>query len=139
MRVICSRAVIISTVPATEESGGRQAAMTALDSDPQRARYPVPRPDAAHWPGLATPARAPLRARVAEPIFRRAVASLPIRVTLPDGGVLGCGGPSAPVMRLVRPRAFYARLGADAKIGFGEAYLTGDWTTGPDTDLADLL
>jgi cyclopropane-fatty-acyl-phospholipid synthase len=42
-------------------------------------------------------------------------------------------------MRLVRPGSFYARLGADAKIGFGEAYMTGDWTTGPDTDLADLL
>jgi cyclopropane-fatty-acyl-phospholipid synthase len=113
--------------------------MTALDSDPRRARYPEPRPDAAHWPGLATPPRVRLRARVAEGIFRRAVAPLPVRVTLPDGRVFGCGGPSAPVMRLVRPRAFYARLGADAKIGFGESYMTGDWTTGPDTDLADLL
>jgi len=43
------------------------------------------------------------------------------------------------VMNLVRPRAFFSRLGADAKIGFGEAYMTGDWTTGPGTDLADLL
>jgi len=42
-------------------------------------------------------------------------------------------------MRLVRPANFFARLGADAKIGFGEAYMTGDWTTGPGTDLADLL
>jgi cyclopropane-fatty-acyl-phospholipid synthase len=102
-------------------------------------RYPVPRPDEAHWPGLATPPRAPGRARVAEAIFRRAVAPLPVRVVLPDSRVFGCGGKSAPVMRLVRPSAFYARLGADVKIGFGEAYMTGDWTTGPDTDLADLL
>src|SRR5690349_24536427 len=42
-------------------------------------------------------------------------------------------------MRLVRPSAFYARLGSDVKIGFGEGYMTGDWTTGADTDLADLL
>jgi cyclopropane-fatty-acyl-phospholipid synthase len=102
-------------------------------------RFPVPRPDEAHWPGLATPPRAPLRARVAEAVFRRAVAPLPMRVVAPDGSVLGSGGKSAPVMRLVRPGAFYARLGADVKIGFGESYMTGDWTTGADTDLADLL
>jgi cyclopropane-fatty-acyl-phospholipid synthase len=42
-------------------------------------------------------------------------------------------------MHLVRPSAFFARLGADVKIGFGEAYMTGDWTTGAGTDLADLL
>jgi cyclopropane-fatty-acyl-phospholipid synthase len=106
---------------------------------PDLRRYPVPRPDEAHWPGLATPPHAPLRARAAEAIFRRAVAPLPIRVVLPDGRVLGTGGKSAPVMRLVRPSAFYARLGADVHIGFGEAYMTGDWTTGADTDLADLL
>jgi cyclopropane-fatty-acyl-phospholipid synthase len=113
--------------------------MTAVQSETGRARYPVPRPDESHWPGLATPPRAPLRARVAEAIFRRAVAPLPIRVVTPEGRAFGSGGTSAPVMRLVRPGTFYARLGADAKIGFGEAYLTGDWTTGPDTDLADLL
>jgi cyclopropane-fatty-acyl-phospholipid synthase len=113
--------------------------MTVAHAQPERARYPVPRPDEAHWPGLATPPRVPLRARVAEAIFRRAVAPLPIRVVVPDGRVHGCGAKSAPVMRLVRPGSFYARLGADAKIGFGEAYMTGDWTTGPDTDLADLL
>ncbi|MGZ4550639.1 MAG: class I SAM-dependent methyltransferase [Blastococcus sp.] len=104
-----------------------------------RTRFPVPRPDEAHWPGLATPPRAPVHARIAEAIFRRAVAPIPVRVVLPDGRVLGSGGKDAPVMRLVRPASFFARLGADAKIGFGEAYMTGDWTTGPGTDLADLL
>jgi cyclopropane-fatty-acyl-phospholipid synthase len=105
----------------------------------EQRRFPVPRPDAAHWPGLAMPPRAPFRARVAEAVFRRAVTPLPIRVVTPGGPTLGAGGRDAPVMRLVRPAHFYARLGADVKIGFGEAYLTGDWTTGPDTDLADLL
>jgi len=42
-------------------------------------------------------------------------------------------------MRIVRPKAFFGRLGAETKIGFGEAYMAGDWTTGDDTDLADLL
>ena len=32
-----------------------------------------------------------------------------------------------------------ARLGRDAKIGFGEAYMAGDWRAGSGTDLADLL
>jgi cyclopropane-fatty-acyl-phospholipid synthase len=113
--------------------------MTLSREANSRRRFPVPRPDEAHWPGLATPPRSPVRARVAEAVFRRAVTPLPIRVSLPDGRVLGGGGVAAPVMRLVRPANFFARLGADAKIGFGESYMTGDWTTGPDTDLADLL
>jgi cyclopropane-fatty-acyl-phospholipid synthase len=104
-----------------------------------QARFPVPRPDAAHWPGLATPPRVPMHAGIARAIFTRAVASVPVRVVFPDGRVLGSGGKDAPVMRLVRPGAFFARLGADVKIGFGEAYMTGDWTTGAGTDLADLL
>jgi cyclopropane-fatty-acyl-phospholipid synthase len=111
--------------------------MTTAQAD--RTGSAVPRPDEAAWPGLATPPRAPLRARVAEAVFRSAVAPLLIRVVLPDGRVLGAGGKDAPVMHLVRPHTFFTRLGADVKIGFGEAYMTGDWTTGAGTDLADLL
>jgi len=114
--------------------------MTTVQADRSHQQgYPVPRPEEAHWPGLASPPRAPLRARVAEAVFRSTVAPLPIRVVLPDGRVLGSGGKDAPAMRLVRPSAFFARLGTDVKIGFGEAYMTGDWTTGAGTDLADLL
>src|SRR3954454_18749703 len=114
--------------------------MTTVQADrTDRPGYPVPRPDEAHWPGLATPPRATLRARGAEAVFRSAVTPLPIRVVLPDGRVLGSGGKDAPVTHHVRPSDFIARLGSDAKIGFGEAYMTGDWTTGAGTDLADLL
>lgn len=109
----------------------------AQERDP--ASDHMPGPSGTRWPDLATPPVAPLRARAAEALFRRAVTPLPIRVVHPDGRILGAGGPGAPVMRLVRPGALYARIGADAKIGFGEGYMTGDWTTGPDTDLADLL
>jgi len=42
-------------------------------------------------------------------------------------------------LELVRPGAFFARLGRDTKIGFGESYMAGDWRAGPGTDLADLL
>ena len=33
-------------------------------------------------------------------------------------------------MRLVRPDAFYQRIGATGLIGFGEAYMAGDWIAG---------
>jgi cyclopropane-fatty-acyl-phospholipid synthase len=96
----------------------------------------VPLPSKGIWPGLATVPRSPLRAAAAERLFRHAVRTIPVRVEFPDGRVLGAGGPGAPVMRLHRPGPFFHRLGADAKIGFGEAYMVGDWTS---PELADLL
>ena len=54
-------------------------------------------------------------------------------------GLLGGGPPASPELQVVRPAAFFARLGRDAKIGFGEAYMAGDWQAKPGTDLADLL
>src|SRR6478752_436321 len=91
------------------------------------------------WTALATTPRAPLHARVARTIFERALSMVPVRVAYPDGRVVGAGGPDAPVLEIVRPEALFARLGKDTKIGFGEAYMAGDWRPGPGTDLADLL
>lgn len=93
----------------------------------------LPRPNQGIWPGLFTTPRSPLRARIAESLFRNAVRTLPVTVQLPNGRTWGAGG---PVMRLVRPAAFFHRLGADAKIGFGEAYMVGDWAS---DELADVL
>ena len=90
------------------------------------------------WPAAATP-RAPLRAGIARVVFDHAVRRVPVRVTYPGGRVLGAGSPASPELEVVRPAAFLARLGRDAKIGFGEAYMAGDWRAGPGTDLADLL
>jgi len=95
--------------------------------------------DGARWPGVARTPRPPLRARIARRILRPAANRVPVRLTFPDGTVWGAGGPDSPEMRIVRPKAFFGRLGAETKIGFGEAYMAGDWTTGDDTDLADLL
>ena len=91
-----------------------------------------PRPVENLWPGLdrtPTGPRARLAARVAERIFRSAVGRLPVTVHL--GGVdadraevLGLGGPAATIHR---PAEFFARVGTDALIGFGESYLTGAW------------
>jgi cyclopropane-fatty-acyl-phospholipid synthase len=99
-------------------------------------RDPVPSPQEQYWPGLATPPVAPKRAALAKVLFEQAVRRLAVRVTLPDGRTLGRGGPDSPIMRLHDPEAFYRRIGADTKIGFGESYMAGDWST---DDLAGLL
>ncbi len=96
----------------------------------------VPRPNEGVWPGLATPPRSLARAQIAETLFRHAVKHQPVRVVFPGGERIGDGGPDAPVMRIVRPAAFFHRLGCNSKIGFGESYMVGDWTC---SRLADLL
>jgi cyclopropane-fatty-acyl-phospholipid synthase len=88
--------------------------------------------DPGRWPDVAAAAGSPARAAVARGLFRAAVARLPLRVRLPDGRILGAGGPAAPVMVLHRPQEFYRRFGASGLIGFGESYMAGDW------DCADL-
>ena len=91
------------------------------------------------WPGCAAPPRAALRAAIARRIIRHAVAELPIRVQFPDGQWFGGGGATDPQLVVHQPEAFFARIGIDAKIGFGEAYMAGEWDAGRGTDLADLL
>jgi cyclopropane-fatty-acyl-phospholipid synthase len=91
------------------------------------------------WPGIARTPHTPLKARAAKAILRPTVNRVPVRLTFANGTTWGAGDISSPEMRLVRPKAFFARLGADTKIGFGEAYMAGDWTTGEGTDLAELL
>ena len=93
---------------------------------------------AIRWPAATTP-RAPLRATIARMIFERAVERVPVRVTYPDGHVLGGGSGSSSEFQILRPNAFFTRLGRDAKVGLGEAYMAGDWRSGAGTDLADLL
>ena len=78
------------------------------------------------WPGLydvPSGPRARLAARVAQRLFVAAVDRLDVTVLVGDR-VLGKGGPVAVVHR---PDEFFARLGRDQLIGFGEAYLTGAW------------
>jgi cyclopropane-fatty-acyl-phospholipid synthase len=94
--------------------------------------------EADRWPGIARTPNSPVRAGAARQILRRAVRDLPVVVVLPDGSRLGSGDSGAPVMEIVSD-AFFHRIGADLKIGFGEAYMAGDWRAGPGTDLAALL
>jgi cyclopropane-fatty-acyl-phospholipid synthase len=69
--------------------------------------------------------RTAVSAAVARTLFRAAVRRLAVTVVEePSGLTFGQGG---PVMRVHRPEEFYARLGRDGLIGFGESYLTGAW------------
>ncbi len=85
--------------------------------------------DAARWPDIATVPRNPLRAAIARRLFRHAAARLPMRVVEPGERWYGAGTSGDPVFRIVRPDAFWHRLGATGTIGFGEAYMAADWTT----------
>ena len=92
--------------------------------------------DALRWPEIANVPRSPFRAAIAKRLFRHAAAKLPLRVVEPGGQWSGGGTHDDPVMRLVRPEAFFHRLGETGTIGFGEAYMAGDWTA---DDLAGVL
>ncbi|WP_370250209.1 class I SAM-dependent methyltransferase [Nocardioides sp.] len=86
----------------------------------------TPERSSARWPGLDTvPAgpRTAVSARVARRLFLSAVRRLDVSVHL-GGEVYGRGGPT---MVVHRPEEFFARIGRDQLIGFGEAYLTGAW------------
>jgi cyclopropane-fatty-acyl-phospholipid synthase len=123
----------VSTEPI---SPGDTPPVAARELVRRSTKHVVPKPNEGVWPGLATPPNSPARARIAESLFRRAVRSLPVRIVFPGGERIGAGGPGSPVMRIVRPAAFFNRVGAGSKIGFGESYMVGDWTS---TELADLL
>jgi cyclopropane-fatty-acyl-phospholipid synthase len=84
------------------------------------------------------PAIAPTRARIARALFLRAVRTLPagaLTVVLPDGSTAVTGRPGSPALTIHR-EDFFHRLGAHGRIGFGEAYMAGDWSA---DDLAGAL
>jgi len=74
----------------------------------------------------APPPRAPVRSRIARALFERAVSGLErLEVVGPDGGMIR-PDPGAPRMEILSER-FFDRLAVDGKIGFGEAYMAGEW------------
>ncbi|GAA1913443.1 SAM-dependent methyltransferase [Nocardioides hwasunensis] len=82
--------------------------------------------------------RTAVSAAVAKRLFRAAVRRLAVTVVESpvgsrDGRAFGQGGPT---MTIHRPDEFYARVGRNGLIGFGEAYLTGAWDA---EDLAGFL
>jgi cyclopropane-fatty-acyl-phospholipid synthase len=88
--------------------------------------------------GVPAPRRVPLRATAARSLFVRTVRRLPgdgVRLVMPSGEVAVDGRPGGPTLTIHRDD-FFHRLGADGKIGFGEAYMAGDFTA---DDLAATL
>ena len=99
---------------------------------PRSARPAVP--DADGWPDVArVPRSSAVRTAVTRLVVRRALAALPLRVALAGGAPTGAAG---PLLRVHAPDAFFARLGADGLIGFGESYLAGEWDS---DDLVGVL
>lgn len=107
--------------------------MTLEKNRPDRTD-PNPRQGVPALEQLVGGPRTAISAAVAKRLFRAAVRRLAVTVVEePTGRTYGRGG---PVMRLHRPAEFYARVGRDGLIGFGEAYLTGAWDA---EDLAGFL
>ncbi|WFN93422.1 class I SAM-dependent methyltransferase [Gordonia sihwensis] len=110
------------------------------DSRHAGRRDRIPRIDPVRWPDVSAPPHARmsgLRAFAAERLFRRAAARLPIAVEFPDGSRIGrLDGRMVPRMIVRGPESFFARLGASGLIGFGEAFMAGEWTT---DDLVGVL
>ncbi|HET7530975.1 MAG TPA: cyclopropane-fatty-acyl-phospholipid synthase family protein [Mycobacteriales bacterium] len=85
----------------------------------------VPPADLQRWPAMAPPRQAPVRAAVAERLLRRVADRTGVHVELPDGTSYGPG--DGPLMTVRRPAELFTRLGRAGKVGFGEAYMAGDW------------
>lgn len=88
------------------------------------------------WPDLESAPTARVRAAVARAVLRRVTGKADVDLVLPNGHRLDRGG--RLTMIVTSPQCFH-RLGADVRVGFGEAYMAGEWQTGDDTDLGDLL
>jgi cyclopropane-fatty-acyl-phospholipid synthase len=89
--------------------------------------YPQVERPAGPWLDLPpAPVARPVHTAIARALFFRVVPRLAVQVELPDGRVVGGGGPGTPLMR-IRSEAFFRRLGSDGLVGFGEAFMAGDW------------
>ena len=95
--------------------------------------------DSERWPAVARVPHGPVSVTagaIADTLFRRAAARLPIRVMYPDGTVIGAADPTLPTMVVHRPETLVRRVGRYGLIGFGESYMAGEWTS---ADPAGLL
>ncbi len=90
--------------------------------------------DLQRWPALALPKSAPVRSALARAFLRGVAIRTGIRIEASDGSRFGPLG--GPIVALHDPKAFFARLGVSGKIGFGESYMAGEWSS---TDLVDVL
>ena len=113
--------------PMTTQDHTRQREVATPRPAPTPRHHEIPLPAEGHWPGLATPPHHPVRRMAAAKLFLHAADELELLVSFPDGTTRGSGRTGAPVMRLIRPDAFFERVGRSGLIGFGEAFMAGDW------------
>jgi cyclopropane-fatty-acyl-phospholipid synthase len=97
--------------------------------------------DSGRWPDVATVPGSAVRAAAARLAFHHAARKLRLRIAAPGAGPAAAPGAGPAVaggagLTLRRPADFFRRLGGDGPMGFGEAYMAGDWDS---TDLAGLL
>ncbi|AZG47284.1 class I SAM-dependent methyltransferase [Gordonia insulae] len=96
--------------------------------------------EAARWPDVAALPIGPIaaiRSGAAAWLFRHASRHVDVRVEYPDGEMSGRNCDRVlPRMIVRRPDALARRVGNDGLIGFGEAFMAGDWTT---DDLVGVL
>ena len=76
---------------------------------------------------MQPPRPAPLRAAIAKLLLHRVASRTGICVVLPDGRRVGLDG--GPELVVTNEHRFFTRLGRDGKIGFGEAFMAGDWSS----------
>ncbi|MFR0354742.1 class I SAM-dependent methyltransferase [Streptomyces sediminimaris] len=97
---------------------------TNTRADVRRTDGAVPA-DAGHWPDVAARPHASWpRTAMTRAVLRRALDRLPLRARFAGGDTAGRGG---PLLDVHDPRAFYARIGTQGLIGFGESYMAGEW------------
>ncbi len=115
--------------------------MTLLKTSSSPSRPPSPVVAAPPRPArnAATAFYDAAASRIARAIVKTAARRVDVRFTFPDGSAWGPTAPGTPVFAVIKPEAFYRRLGRDLKMAFGEAYVAGEWRPGEGTDLADLL
>jgi cyclopropane-fatty-acyl-phospholipid synthase len=93
--------------------------------------------DASRWPALATPPRSLVKATLARIVLHRVATHSGIRVEMPNGR--SWGPASGPTIIILKPDRFFSRLGREGKIGFGEAYMAGDWDSPEIVDVLEAL
>lgn len=85
------------------------------------------------------PPSLPVRSAAARAVLRQVLRKVPVAMQLPDGRRWGSTDPSVPLLQVHDEAAFFARLAHSPMIGIGEAYMAGEWSAAPGTDLAAAL
>lgn len=78
--------------------------------------------DPQRWPDVAAHVPSTWRTSLARRVLRGALNRLPLNVELAGSQRWGGGTPADPTIVISNPEAFFARVGRNGLIGFGESY-----------------